>query len=297
MDDIVIVWQDLPDSRLSALTYPRLRPLVTNPAPQDVRALVAWSGDQPVGLLLLDSTHMAGSWRLLSVAVARPWRRRGIGLALMREAEAWLRQHGQNEVSTHHSDQMRGLEAWLGLLRRADWPPPRWIFTRLFGPVTWASEAKVEWRGMLSRLVASGFSVSGWEENSAADRAVIDQLAAQVPVGFDPRHAEPALSGPSITIREHGQPVGWILANPVPASDTVFYPIGYVVPRLQRGGWLLGGLVEACLRQAHLFGPHGRCCYQTAADNAAMEAVMRRRLAKWTVRLDREFDTSKSLAG
>lgn len=296
MSDVVIAPLDQADDRLLALTYPRFRPMITaSDASIPVRALAAWRNGEPVGLALLAATVEPGTWRVLSIAVARPWRRQGIGLALLRAVETWAAGQGHRALVAHHNDRMGGLDAWLGLLRRAQWPEPAWTFMRLFGPVTWAQEAATEWQGLLGRLAASGFEATAWEDRSEADKTAIDILLADAPPGFNPQWAEPILAGPSIVIREHGQVVGLVLATEGAEKGTVYYPIGFVVPRLQRSGWLMGGLVEACLRQARLRGNGGVSCFQTAADNHAMQAVMRRRLDKWTLRRDCQFETRKSL--
>lgn len=296
MSETVIAPLERADERLLALTYPRFRPIVAT-APDangPVRGMVAWRNGEPVGLALLGPTLEPGTWRLLSIAVARAWRRQGIGLALLRQAETWAATRGHLALVAHHNDHMGGLDAWLSLLRRARWPEPSWTFMRLFGPVTWAQEAAVEWTTLLRRLAACGFGATAWEDRSEADQAAIEILLTDVSPGFNPQWAEPILAGPSILIREHGRVVGWVLASQGAEPGTVYYPAGFVVARLQRGGWLIGGLVEACRRQARIMGNAGVSCFQTAADNHAMQSVMRRRLDKWTLRRDRQFETRKT---
>lgn len=297
MSNIVIAPFDCADERLLALTYPRFRPMMAQTPDKDslVQGMVAWRNGEPVALALLAATVEPGTWRLLSIAVARPWRRQGIGQALLQAVESWAAARGGLALVALHNDRMGGLDAWLGLLRRAQWPEPAWTFMRLFGPVTWAQDAAVEWGVLLGRLAASGFEATAWEDRSEADKAAIHILLADAPPGFNPRLAEPVLAGPSILIREHGQVVGLVLATEGAEPGTVYYPIGFVVPRLQRSGWLMGGLVEACLRQGRIMGNGGISCFQTAADNHAMQSVMRRRLDKWTLRRDSQFETRKIL--
>ncbi|MBC7906216.1 MAG: GNAT family N-acetyltransferase [Rhodospirillaceae bacterium] len=284
------------DSRLLSLTYPRYRAGLSAEAMADPHrhGLVATHDDgAPIGLLLLQRT-VPETWRVLSVAVAKPWRQRGVGLALMRAAEDWAGGTGAAELAALFSDNMQGQEAWRALLRRAGWNEPRLCRVSLTGPVTWAAEARGEWRGLFRRLAATGFTVTPWHQRSAADERRLTDLAAEA--GELAPVPDPPPEELSVVIREHGEPVGWVLGCSSDRAKEVFYPVGYVVPRLQRLGWLIGGLIEACIRQQEILGADSTCAFMTADDNREMQGFMLRRLNKWTTRLDRHYDCAKALA-
>jgi GNAT superfamily N-acetyltransferase len=60
-------------------------------------AIVATAGDELVGSIFVDaSRHGFGE---LGMTVARPWRGRGVGSALMEAAIDWAREHGLHKLS------------------------------------------------------------------------------------------------------------------------------------------------------------------------------------------------------
>lgn len=284
------------DDRLRTLTYPRYANLLTEAAlaDSDLLAVAAWVRDQPVGLALSLRDPVEGSGRLMSLAVAAPWRRRGFGLALLAAAEDGARQRGWSALCALHGEGLRGRDAWLALLARAGWGAPELGLLALTGLATWASEARTEWDALFVRLAEAGFSVTPWHDVSAADRAALDRLDGDAG-RMSHRWGDAPLPEVSVVVREHGRPVGWVLGTHGTRTGDIYYPVGWVVPRLQRMGWLVAALVEACLAQERAFGDGGTCSFQTAGDNRAMRDFMLRRLDKWTIRLDRHWLNTKDL--
>jgi GNAT superfamily N-acetyltransferase len=279
------------DERLRPLTYPRYAPLVAEPgqARDEAPAWVARRGEEAVGLALASRT-VRGDWRLMSIAVSPPFRRQGVGLALMREVTAWAAMHGTPVVALH-SDRMRGQDAWLALLRRAGWPVPEVHQLRLRGRAVWARNVHVEWPALFRRLDATGFGLTPWLDRSDEDEATLAALAANLPEGMRPGAAPFPYPEASVVIREHGHPVGWVLGTLTPVPGEVNYPAGYVLPRLQRSGWLIGALVEVCRRQVAILGEDTVSSFETNGDNQAMQDFILRRLGNRAevVGIDRRY--------
>lgn len=296
MNAITIVPVSAPDDRLRALTYPRFAGYLT---PEALAApwshvIVATTAVQPVGMAMLIQ-DAENNWRLMSMMVSSPWRRNGIGLALMEAAVHWAGTRSIPALYSIHGGEMRGVDAWQGLLDRAGWSPPILCLLSLTGHATWASEARQEWNDLFIRLAASGFTVTPWCQRSAGDEAVLAQLA--VGTGrMAPQGVTDILPGASLVIREHGQPVGWVLATEGTKPGDIYYPVGYVTRRLQRMGWLVAALVEACLSQERTYGSGGTCSFQTAGDNRAMQDFMLRRLDKWTIRRNTHYQSRKRIS-
>lgn len=274
---------DRVDSRLAALTFPRYAPLLSADmlAAPWCRAFAAWADGAPVGLALLGRDE-DGSWRLLSLVVASAWRRRGVGRALLAAVTAWARDHGVAELTAVHGDTMRGAAAWRALLAAGGWSPPEPYLLSLTGRAPWAAEARAEWAPLFTRLAAQGYGVTPWHDRNAADDAEIDRLSRGIG-RLAPSHAGEVLPEVSLVVRRHGRPVGWVLGGQGARPGEIYYPSGWVTAPLQRAGWLVAALVDACLAQQRAFGDDGLCSFQTAGDNRAMRDFMLRRLDRWTV--------------
>ncbi|MBR9972538.1 GNAT family N-acetyltransferase [Magnetospirillum sulfuroxidans] len=284
------------DDRLKTLTYPRFAEYLTPAALAApwFHVIAATTATQPVGMAMLIQ-DAESSWRLMSVAVSAQSRRNGIGLALMQAAAQWAATRSLPTLYSVHGGEMRGVDAWQGLLDRAGWSPPVLCLLSLTGHATWATEARREWDDLFVRLAASGFTVTPWCQRSVEDEAILAHLA--VGTGrMAPQGVTDVLPGASLVIREHGLPVGWVLATTGTQPGDIYYPAGYVTRRLQRMGWLVAALVEACLSQQRTYGADGTCSFQTAGDNRAMQDFMLRRLDKWTIRRNTHYQSSKTIS-
>lgn len=287
-----------PDDRLRGLTFPRYADLLSADAlsRDDAAAFAAWGADGPVGLALLLRDHLDGSGCLTSVMVASAWRRRGIGRALLAKIEDCARQWGAPALYALHSDVLRGRDSLRGLLAQDGWNAPELGLLSLTGRAGWAAEARAEWASLFTRLAVSGFSVTPWHCASGDDLDELDRLGRETE-RMSYQYVVDPLPQVSVVVREHGRPVGWVLGNHGTRAGDIYYPVGWVLPRLQRRGWLVGALVEACLAQERAFGNTGTCSFQTAGSNRAMQDFMLRRLSKWTITLTRHWRQTKALSG
>ena len=282
------------DDRLCALTYPRFRFAVeaggqgaalVHPA---YAGCVAWEGDRPVGLALLGRSAES-TWRLASVAVARENRRQGIAGRLLGAAEELARAAGAEALRAVHSSRMPARPAFERLLARAGWSAPALLEMRFTGRADWYESAGQEWVALLRRLERGGFGVTPWDERDDADRAAVAALAAQAPPDQQPDEqpdkgglADPAVS---VLIRRHGVPVGWVLGQAALDPGHYRYTVGYVIPPLQRSGWLIGAMMAVCRMQAAVAGAGSIASFETTVANAGMQALMTRRLAPRAERL------------
>ncbi len=287
IDDVLIEPLPLPVAGFEALTYPRLRWALTGedaPAErlQDVLALGARLHGASVGLVLLSPVSSEGVRRIWSIAVAPAQRRRTIGARLLARAEAEARDRGTRLLTAFHSSRMPNPAAFEGLLRRAGWSAPEPLEYRLAGRADWVFGALADWQPMLERLRARGFAATPWHEVTPEDRARAETLIAAAPqapgiqVFVHEKYAEPPVS---IALRRHGEIVGWVLGEREPGTGHFHYTKGYVVPELQRTGWMIGGLLEVCRRQAEAFGPDSVAVYETPAHNTPMIQFMQKRLS------------------
>lgn len=218
--------------------------------------------------------------RVLSVAVAPAFRRRGIGRTLMAEAEAAARARDTDTLIGYHSSRTRGRMALEGLLAACGWEAPAEVEQRLIGAVGWVAKGLEAWRPHLDHIRSRGFAALSWAETDDRDFARIREMLEDPDVAaYTPwPQIEEADHDLSLVLRRDDRPVGWIVAAPDSEMGATYYSGGYVIPALRRSGWLVAGLVEACRRQAEKLGPDSVAAYGTAADNTAMRTFMRRRL-------------------
>jgi len=296
--DILIRPLDAPDQRLAAMTYPRYRLLFQRPSPWPPQLIVlaAWRSDQPIGLVLGDIYEKMA--RILSVSVPLAERRQGIGLALMQAFEAEAQKRGAELIDARHTDRMARLRPWLSLLARSGWNDPEPMMVRLSGKTCWADRDPEEWSKLFVRLERQGFNIIAWAESSDDQKAQVTQENLEAPERL--RFDQALLPTPelSLIIRQHDRVVGWILGRDASEPGHVHYPVGYVVPALQRGGWLIGALVLVCRLQSRLRGPDSIASYETTPDNMSMQSFMRRHLSNRgeLLRTDIQYRTTKPLA-
>jgi len=325
MNPITIASLQAFDAGLEGFTYARYRPLLRDIGQPDAGteriALGAWLKGTPVGLALLSrpwsppapgagaaaGQRPAGAGagplrRLLSIMVHPLVRRSGVGAALLAEAEAAAAAAGTHTVVAVHSSRMGGRAAFEALLRRAGWAAPHAFEHRLAGRPQWALAARADWSRLLQRLVERGYSATDWTTLDDADRQEIRRLVADVlpeaDRAFDPladglSDAVPELS---LLLRRHGRIVGWIRGSRGLAAGAFHYGHGYVLPEVQRLGWLQAGVREVCERQHAMFGPQSLSVFETTVANEAMQRFMARQLGpyrpEWT---DTRFSSHKRL--
>lgn len=298
----------------AAMTYPRFRELLTPELSTElptelsaaatgekVDAFGAFMGNQPVGLILLrperETKNAQPDMRILSIMVARAHRRQGIGRALLDQADQAANDAGVPNLVAYYSDRMRNPDAFEGFLTASGWTPPQLAEFRLAGHADWTERARPTWEPMLRRFARQGYSATPWDSLTSVDRNRADRL---VPSDwrFDyrvfERHCDPRIS---IVLRQHGDVIGWVLGENHEENGYYHYTNGYVVPELQKKGWLVAGVYDVCCYQVAAYGPKSVAVYETYGENPGMIAIMRRRLQPFTIWTDSRFVRRRALTG
>lgn len=301
----------LPAPGFETFTFPRYRSMVLaedSPGPSERLAVGASIDGRPVGLALLSRPFGESERRLLSIMVSHTARRAGIGSRLLAHAEDLARRHGVQKLSAEHSTRLPSRVAYEALMRKASWSTPSDRHYRLAGKVRWAKEAARDWAPFLARLRERGFDASPWTGLTPTDREEIAALvAAELPESdriFNPLPREnrlDALPELSLVLRREGRVVGWLLGSRGALPGMVHYGHGYVLPDLQKRGWLIAGVQEVCARQVELLGPDTVAIFETSPRNDGMRRFMERQLDRYKDRaegwMDARLECEKYLTG
>lgn len=246
----------------SELTWCSYRSILDAAATENRLALVAFAGEIPVALWLSVQTPLEGQQKnhtLLSLVVAPAWRRRGIAIQLMQAAEAELTACGVIGLTTSYSSILPGADAMSDLLRNSDWVEPKADRIRICGRVGDTIATSKAWSMLIQRLQRRGIRYLSWEEASID---LIEQAAAmvdagQAPLWSDPRPWSGALCKQlSLAILDgEGELAGWVVCEHQPKLNRWYFPIGWVTPKEQDRGTLVGAYLEGSRRIESTNGP------------------------------------------
>lgn len=300
---ILIATRNCPAPAFATLTYPRFRPLLTatdgDTMQPDCLAVGATSHDIPVGLALLSSAYGEDERRLLSIFVTPLFRRQGIGLKLLAAVEQTSRENGTRKLVAFHTDRAPGYRKYENLVRKAGWSSPEPFEYRLGGRANWIDNAERDWHRFLARVRRSGFNAKDWTELTDEDLEQIAWLVAnEMPESdkmYDPIEYTPANLVPELCIllRCGTEIAGWILGQKGANEDSYHYTHGYALPKYQRRGYLIVGMMEVCRRQSVLFGSETMSTYETR--NVQMRRLMHQRIKPYSEWTDERFVCEKRL--
>ncbi|MFA7431307.1 MAG: GNAT family N-acetyltransferase [Rhodospirillaceae bacterium] len=295
----------IPAPEFAPFTYARYRPLLLAREPaaggHRCRVIGAWVNGREVGAALVFPFYEdRPRYRLLSVFVAPDHRRGGIGSALLAAAEGLVAAAGGCEIMAVHSNRLRGIDAYLGLMRGRGWSAPELLETRIMGPARWVHAARESWTPLFARLDSLGYSTTPYFDKTPEDDAAIHRLESEglvEPMFRTPEfidHGHPLFS---LVLRQHGAVVGWIIGEVGTTFNGIHYTLGYVRPDLRRSGWLLRGLWDVSHRQYVAFGPDSISAFETPGDNTAMTSLIQRRLRPlFPEGVDMRFTMSKQIS-
>ncbi len=298
-------------------------------------ALGAWLDERPVGLaffsrpfgaLLADSREsVAGALagreasdgagvppapgtpdsprrQLLSIMVLPLLRRCGIGGRLLAHGERLALASGTHSLRAEHSSRLAARVAFEALLARGKWRAPAELHFRLAGRASWALRAEVDWAPFLSRLAERGFTTTDWVGLGESERAQVRHLVENVMPEehrqfdpFGPHNQIAAVPELSVMLRRHGRIVGWIQASQGALTGSFHYSFGYVLPEMQRLGWMVAGVWDVSRRQAELHGSRSLCVFETAHTNVNMRRFMESRLTPYCEWTDFHYLSEKEL--
>ncbi len=271
------------------LTFPLFRSQL---AEAGTLAIGAACAGQPVGLALARAGREA---ELLSIAVAGPWRRRGVAGRLLAELEVRLAACGSERLSAVWIAGQPSTPAVERLLARRGFAPPQ--------------PRMLVCRARLARLAESPFvagrraprrgRVVGWDELTAPQRDALRASTrdpARCPDWARPFFEEERIEAAcSVALEDDGAVLGWMIAHRI-APDTVRYSRLYVLRGAAQGaGFALAA--EAAWRQHSRLGnaaPFGSC--DLAVSNRMMTNFLGRRLRPWLDSVTASKGASKALA-
>lgn len=270
-----------------ALTYPRFASLVMT-ADDHLKglrlgAVARESSGCVVGLALAWRPQNAkGPWlRLMSVFVARDWRRRGIARQMLRTVTAEASAAGTDTIVAFHGSRQPNREGYEALMTSAGWQGPDVHQWRLTGRVGWAVQPDAALERARAHVSRHGYRLSFLADDGCAGFAAMDGLiaAGRIEATFAPQPDRSSYDPEATCLILSGDTVvGWILGCPLPGPEGpgCLYPEATVLPELRRTGWLPVALQDVCRRQAARFGTDSQASYTTGRPE--MLAFIRRRL-------------------
>jgi GNAT superfamily N-acetyltransferase len=286
----------IPLDSSTALGYEALAPFEVRPVLRGLSALprVHVAGahlfGRPIGLAL--AVQSDGTWgtgiagddnrtaaRLLSVTVARSYRRIGVGRALLRSIEDSLTRAGAGRLQCSYAiASVEGTSAAEALFRSAGWNAPEMTMVQCRADQTLLDAPLMRELGPLP----PEYEICDWVDLTTPERegiAARQREAPWYPTELDPFHYEPELEMMnSLALRYRGEVVGWLLtrrSSPV----SVQYCCLFVREDLAKLGRSLSLLTEAIRRHWHAIGKKpGFGEWSTPAALPLMIRFIRRRL-------------------
>ncbi len=245
---------------------------------------------RPIGLALAvehddalgdagERARIAPTARLLSLTVARAYRRTGVGRALLGAIERALAARGERTLSCAYAiPSVEGRTAAEALARSAGWSPPEVTMVQCR-----AEKALLDAPLMREqRVLPPEYEICDWVDLSTDERrSIVERQEREpwFPVDLDPFHYEAELSVPtSLALRYRGEVVGWLLTHPV-SRTAVQYRCLFVRRDLALLGRGLAMLCEAIQRHWELIKPqYGYGEWSTPSSLPAMIRFIRRHL-------------------
>ena len=277
-------------SAFESLTFPRYRSLLESPK-NGIVAFAAAAGLRPVGLALAEFTGPEGEAQLLSLGVAAPDRRQGVGSALLRACEAALADSGCKLMVAYHSSRLSAAPAFEATLRSCGWEASQVREVRSAGRCGAIASGIAQWPGIQRLLRNPSLSFSPWSTVTAADDPAIERLSSEPACGtyMSPKswtgHIEPRVS---IAIRRGSELVGWMLfrLDTTDPEPTLYCETAYIQHDLWRTGILAAGYLHGYRAVAEHFGPHAIVRFFTVPRMPGMMALVRRRFAPVSLWVD-----------
>ncbi|MEI2302437.1 GNAT family N-acetyltransferase [Ensifer sp. MJa1] len=271
-----------PEVGCKSLTYPRFWSFWSCGGSGWLGIVARRVDGRPAGLALLGTIHAHNGKtgrRLLSLAVDRSSRNTGIGRTLLRLAETVTRRDGLAEIFALYSGRMTSRKAFERVLVACAWETPRASEYMLRFEMKCVFGALDEWSFLLERLKRDGFRTVPWQDLSAADHQAIAETSTTRRVHSDWQpgaHMDRTSSDFSLAIYHDKDIAGWIVGCRSSEAQ-VHYPLGYTLPRFQRRGYFIAGLIESCRRQVEKLGGDSVAVHWTL-PGSAMHRFMETRL-------------------
>lgn len=223
--------------------------------------------------------------RVLSLAVAPEFRRRGIARALLERALKQVEIQGAKRACVSFVSRMPQVTALKALLRSAGWsePAPRILFAE-------TAPQQVLQQAWAQRVLSRGprnATVFDWSDLTPADRAFVEAeiAAGRYPQEVSPFWDEGNIAPVSLGLRAaDGRVVGWLACHFVPQrpgcirfsrsfchAETAFRG---------NGAWIMAAALERHVNSS-LHQSHPTVLFDVDERNTAMMTVYRRRIAPY----------------
>jgi len=257
-------------------------------------AVRGWAEPETLG----GAAPPAGTARVLTLAVARGYRRIGVGRALLDWLETSLAGKGVHALTCRYalppSDTLVALEA---LFHAAGWSAPEVTMLQCR-----AGRSILDAPLMRQQLrLPPEYEIVDWVDLTAADRARIAeprQGQAWFPETLDPFHFEPDMEIlNSLALRYHGEVVGWLITHRT-GPTTMYYRCLFVREDLARLGRGLALMGEAIRRHAEVVGSsQGLGEWSTPSTLPAMVRFIKRHLVPFGAEITEQREVRKTIGG
>jgi GNAT superfamily N-acetyltransferase len=240
--------------------------------------------------LLVDGAHaglaLAGAEEnceveILSLGVVEMLRGRGFGTMLLQALEQFWAERGARNFRIAWDSALPTARALERVLAKRKWSEPR--SEMQFAQITSAMVASSPWIARTIARLPPTFSVFPWQELSARDRVMLENIRGEVPPAFWPfdENETAPMDGPtSLGLRfqneNENEIAGWIITHRV-APELVRYTSLFVRPRWQQPHITFALLAEAMRRCPAAHGPAMRGALAARAENSPMMRLLERK--------------------
>jgi GNAT superfamily N-acetyltransferase len=266
--------------RYAAFTFAAHRPLIESfSTTSDVAGSCASVNGEPAGLAVA-KLEPHGTAVILSIYVARAFRRRGIGAGLLRRLEQQLAARGQSMAAICYDSSNEGARPLERLLASCRWPD-RGEAVHFF-----TMDCTILTSPWLARAVLpEDFEIAAWSTVTQPERDALaraDHNGGWIPAGLHPFLDEYDLEPiNSLVLRHRGAIVGWQLTHPL-TPTAIHYANLFVRPDVNRVGRVyasLALLAEAVRRQERALGTRSLGLFEVESHNAAFLRLLDRYLS------------------
>ncbi|MGD9478627.1 GNAT family N-acetyltransferase [Shinella sp. G-2] len=269
------------------LTFPTLATFFSQATPAEAPTvplrIAAYDGATPVGLALALYRKDRRQAELLSLAVDKAFRRRGVGTSILQSVEHHLRTDNISEISARFSDAMPGASAFGALTGGAGWNGPVPERMRIMGPVGNALEVFRDRDKLLTRASRDGLVLASWRDFPHDARGhILQEIAEGRAPGwssaglfsdtFDPDFSMVLTKGAN-TI------VGWVICQFHAKPRRWSFPVGWIDHEYQKRGWLLVAYADGARRLGERFGPDAVAVFESTMGLPLMWRVLEDRFA------------------
>lgn len=269
------------------LTFPTLANLFSHApqadAPTVPLRIAAYDGATPVGLALALYRKDHRQAELLSLAVDKAFRRRGVGTAILQSVEHRLRTDNISEISARFSDAMPGASAFGALTGGAGWNGPVPERMRVMGPVGNALEVFRDRDKLLTRASRDGLVLASWRDFAHDTRGHILQEIAE---GRAPGWSSAGLFSDTfdpdfsmVLTKGANRIVGWVICQFHAKARRWSFPVGWIDNEYQKRGWLLVAYADGARRLGERFGPDAIAVFESTMGLPLMWRVLEDRFA------------------